>query len=161
MENKLDEIYQQYTEALTEKTEMDAQIKNLSRLVDDLNKQITEGDVNGEYGLTLTAHAANNTSKRLESLAAESSVIFRDVMNTDNPPMSLIWPSNVESFVLGMLSKARTAGEYTVEQSKNSGKSEYHYNIEVKNWNSDNKRLIFTGIVENNNIKTCFFNWVQ
>ena len=150
----------QAAEAFAEKTEADSKIKNLARLVDDLRKEIKDKDSAGEYGLVLTAHATSQISKRLETLASESSSIFKDVMNISNPSASLIWPTNLESFVLGMLAKARMSKEFTIETSKSSGR-EYHYNIEIKDWSTDSKRLIFTGLVENNNIKTGFFNWVQ
>jgi hypothetical protein len=159
MSDELDKKYQEYAEAFAEKAEIDSKIKNLSRLVDDLKREIKEHDNTGEYGLNITAHACNQISKRLESLAAENSVIFKDVMNMENPSSSLIWPTNMESFVLGMLAKARLSKDFTVEDSKNSSGKEYHYNIEIRDWATENKRLIFTGLVENNNIKTGFFNW--
>lgn len=161
MAETLDLLYQQYAEAFAEKADMDSKINNLGRLVDDLKKEIKEKDHNGEYGLNLTAHATTQISKRLESLAAESSIIFKDVMNMENPASSLIWPTNMESFILGMLAKARLSKDFTIEDSKNSSGKEYHYNIEIKDWSTENKRLIFTGLVENNNIKTGFFNFVQ
>jgi hypothetical protein len=157
----LDALYKQYAEAFSEKAEMDSKIKNLTRLVDDLKSQIKEKDIAGEFGLSMTAHASSQIAKRLELLASESSKIFNDVMNTSNPSESLIWPTNMESFILGILSKARSSGQYTVENSKNSSGKEYHYNIEIKDWAMENRKLIFTGLVENNNIKTGFFNWVQ
>jgi hypothetical protein len=160
-DNNLDSLYTQYAETFAEKTALDSKLRNLGRLVDDLKKDIKEQDSVGGCGLDVTAHASKQILKRLESLASESSSIYKDVMNLDNPTASLIWPTNMESFVIGMLAKAREKKEFTIESSKNSNGKEYHYNIEIKTWSTDLKRLIFTGVVEGNNVKTGFFNWAQ
>jgi hypothetical protein len=158
---ELDIKYQELADAIANRTDLDHQINNLIRYCDDTRKEIKEQDETGEYGLVLTAHAISQILTRLEELADENSVIKKDVENRDNPQTSLIRPSNMRSFIFGILAKARIDKNYEIVNSKNSGGKECHYNVELKSWSTDSKRLIFTGVVENNNIKTGYFNWVS
>ena len=144
---------------MAEKAQLESRRTNLSRLVDDLKSQLKECDIHGECGITISAHASVQICKRLELLAMESSAIYRDVLDIDNPTASLLWPTNAESFVISLLSKARLEGKFKSVDSK-SGGVEYHYEIELNDWSTESKKLIFTGVVENNNVKTGYFNWV-
>lgn len=70
----------------------------------------------------------------------------------------LLSPSNMKAFVISMLATARKANDFERSKSKTGG-VEFRYRVIIKKWSAD-KDLEFTGIVENNNIKTGFFNWV-
>jgi len=60
-----------------------------------------------------------------------------------------------------MMAKAAENDSVHEEPSRSTQSAvEYHYKIEVKKWSTDNKKLVFVGIVENNVIKTTYFNWV-
>jgi len=119
-------------------------------------------DSDGSYGIEITSHAFKQIAERLEALALENSKIYKDAFNSEDPSRSYLLPSNLKAFVVTMIANARKKGNFSKEQSRgNSGNVEYHYTVIIKDWGGDNgKQLEFTGIVENNHIKTGYFNWV-
>jgi hypothetical protein len=156
-----DITYQKYAEAISERTDVERRISNLNLLTEDLKSIVKAADKDGSYGLHFTDHSLARIADRLEELAYESRAIYEDVINPNNSDAALILPQNLRVFIIGLLSKARIKKSYTVEESKNNpGCKEYQYNIEIKNWSSEGYKLMFTGIVERNAIKTGYFNWV-
>lgn len=155
-----DKIYVQYAEAVGEAIGLEWKISNLNTLAEELKGELVSDQGDGGYGTELSAHAAKQISERLESLASESVKIRSDVFNIEDDASSLIWPKNMRSFIIGMLAKARSKNSFSIVDSKNGSGKECHYKIEIQKWHSGQKSLVFTGIVENNVIKTGYFNWV-
>jgi len=153
----ISDTYIRYAESLSELTEMELQIHNKKYLVHDLKEQL-KNEENGSCGLEFTGHAFKQISERLEEIAMMSPVIRRDVFKDENYLKSLLLPSNLKPFIVTLLASAHKNGNVREEESKSSGK-EYRYTVDMVKWSYE-KNLQFIAIVENNFIKTGFFNWV-
>ena len=155
-----DDKYLEFAEIFIELSELKSKLDNKIRLLQDLKDCFR--NAKGPYGLELSAHAIANISTRLEVLAHENSHIYKDIMNRENPNKSLIWGSNMKAFIIGILANANKKGEYKEYPSKsNNGNKEYHFRFEINKWSTNDKKLIFVGIVESNVIKTGYFNWEE
>ena len=159
----MQKIYKQYGEALREvglaESDLAKKRSALNEIRSELRRNLTDGD--GSIGLELSAHAFSNIGNRLQKLAMENPTIYSDVFNQENPPMSIIWPSNLEAFIITIMAEALDKSAVVQKPSKNTrdGK-EYHYTIQIDKWSGPDSSLVFTGVVEGGTIKTGFFNWV-
>lgn len=153
----LSDTYIRYAESLSELTEMELKIHNKKALVYDLKEELKKEE-NGSCGLEFTGHAFKQISERLEEIAMMSPVIRKDVFKDENYFKSLLLPSNLKPFIITLLASAHKKGNVKEEESKSSGK-EYRYTVDMTKWSGE-KNLQFVAIVENNHIKTGFFNWV-
>jgi len=153
--------YNDYSKLFGDVVSLELSLAASRRSLEDIRKTIKEEDTEGRIGLDFSAHSIKQIQERLEALANESNVIYQDVLNTDHPEESILWPSNTKAFIIGMMAKASENGSVQTEPSRSSSSaSEYHYKIEIQKWSTTEKKLIFVGIVENNIIKTAYFNWV-
>jgi len=150
----LDERYIEYSEALSELVDVESTIHNKRRILIDLSEELSEGD--GSYGIEFSAHAFQQISERLEKLASSYPVIHRDVYKEGD---CLLSPSNLKSFIITMLANAKKNGSFKEESSKSGNGTEFRYTINMKKWSAA-KSLKFVAVVENNNIKSGWFNWV-
>jgi len=156
----LEDTYIEFAEALSEHISLEFEIHSKSRLVTELKKQLTSDDNDGSYATEFTGHAFKAIAERLEELAAENpkihNYIFKDPLNP------LLMPSNLKSFIISLLADARKKGDYKKEQSKNTKDGcEFRYNINISGWGTENKKLYLVVIVEDNHVKTGFFNWAN
>ena len=154
----LNSIYIQYAEMLSSIINTEKELHDKKKVLKDLKDKFNSNECDGGYGVEISAHAFRQIAERLESLAMGSSVIYKDVFNPDNPSRSLLLPSNMKSFIITSLANARSKGLFQIEPSKDNG-NEFRYTIDIRKW-SGSKTLQFVSIVENNNVKTGFFNWV-
>lgn len=153
-----DKKYIEYAELMTSISATESDLDNKRRRLNDIKSELSYMD--GIYGLELSAHAIANISSRIEHLARENSHIYIDVMNHEDPTKSLIWPSNMKSFIISIIAHAKSKGDYNERKSRNNpDHKEYHFDIEIGKWRLDNKKLNFIAIVESNIIKTGYFNW--
>lgn len=154
----MDDKYLEYAEALNELLSSEMKIRNMRRLCEELKAELTAPDNFGSYGLELTGHAFKQISERLETLAMENPIIYKDVfkkVDTD----CLLLPSNLKTFIITILAGARKEGGVSEERSRNGSGSEFRYTANLTKWSVD-RNLQFVCIVENNCIKTGFFNFV-
>ncbi len=152
--------YVEYAELINKLSEFELKTQNMRRLVDDLKSSLSSDEYGKRCGLELTAHAFKNLSERLEKLATENTLIWNDVFDKPTKSECLLLPSNLKCFIITLLADAHKKGNFTRERSKNNvGNWEYRYSIDIKKW-SDEKMLQLTCIVENNMIKTGYFNWI-
>lgn len=154
-------MYVEFAETLNELINLENKIYNKRRLVEELRKELIEKNNNGSFGIEFTGHAFKQISERLEEIAMENPVIYKDVFKNDSSSDSLLLPSNLKSFVITLLSDANKKGQFIQEESKsnrNTNGVQYKYTINMKKW-SNEKTLQFIVIVEDNYIKTGFFNW--
>lgn len=159
----LKERYIEYAEALSELTTLENRIHNKRRLVEDIRTELESNESDKSFGIEFSGHAFKQISERLGELAMENPIIYEDVFKDGSPSESLIFPPNLKSFIITMLSNANKKGQYRKEESrsnKNSNGVEFRYTINMKKWSGEKKLLQFIAIVENNYIKTGFFNWV-
>lgn len=154
----LEDDYIKYAESLSELTSMESGIHNKRRFVIDTRNKLISDDGDASFGIEFTAHAFKQIAERLEELALSDGIIYSDVFKSD-PSESLMSPSNLKSFVITLLADARKKNNFKEDTSKSNG-IEYRYTINISKW-SNEKTLQFIAIVENNNIKTGFFNWVN
>ena len=159
----MDKLYMQYAELLGETTVMELDLNDKKRALFEIYAELDMGKKeDGSYGIELSAHAMTNINDRLYKLGMENSIIYADVFNVSEPSKSILWPCNLRAFVIGMLASARSKNSYSEKPSKNTaGGKEYHYEVEIKKWGTDEMSLIFTAIVESNIIKTGYFNWKE
>ena len=154
--------YVEFAEAFSELITLENRIHNKRRLVEDLRRDLKSDECDGSFGIEFTGHAFKQISERLEEIAMESPAIYKDVFKEESPHDSLLLPSNLKSFVITLLSNANKKGHFKAEDSKsnkNANGTEYRYTINMKKWSGE-KLLQFIAIVEDNYIKTGFFNWV-
>jgi len=157
---ELEDLYIQYAEAISRIASLEIELHNKKRLIADFKENLVSPESDGGFGIEFTAHAFKQINERLEKLALEYSIIYKDVFKEDAPSESLLLASNMKSFIITLLANARKNGEFKAEPSKNSnGGTEYRFTVDIKRWSID-KTLQFVGIVENNHLKTGFFNWV-
>lgn len=156
--SSLDDLYMQYAEILSSMTDLELQICNQRRLLQEMKDQLNSPEGDGGFGIDITAHAFKQVSERLETLAIENPNIYNDVFNKDDPSKSLLTPSNLKSFIISVIANARLEKKYSTDKSKSNG-IEFRYKVIISKWSGD-RNLEFTTIVENNHIKTGFFNWV-
>jgi hypothetical protein len=157
------EKYIQYAEALSDLTSLESDIHNKKRLTEDLRIELKSDEYDGSFGLEFTDHAFKQILERLEELAVSNSIIYKDVFKPDDTSKSLLIPSNTKSFIIALLADGHSKKMFKERDSKSNksqeGSKEYRYEIEMKKWSKE-KSLQFVAIVENNFIKTGFFNWV-
>jgi len=155
----ISEKFLEYAEMISELSSTELKAQNIRRIIEDTKSELFAID-DGSCGLDLSAHAFKQISERLEKLAIENTVIYEDVFNRQTKSECILLPSNLKSFVITLVANAHRKGEFSKEPSKNNSAGvEYRYSIEIKKWSSD-KDLYLICIVENNNIKTGYFNWV-
>lgn len=153
------ERYLEYAEMISELAAVELRSQNIRRIIEELKLKISNS-LEGECcGLELSAHAFKQLSERLEKLTMENQIIYDDVFNKGSPSECLLLPSNLKSFIITLLADAHKKSNFKRELSKNSDGYEYRYIVDIKKW-SDEKVLQLICIVENNNIKTGYFNWV-
>lgn len=156
---ELKEKYLEYAEMLSEHSTAELKLRNIKRVLEELRSELSSGECDGSYGLELSAHAFKQISERLEVLALENVMIYKDVFK-ESRVECLLSPSNLKSFVITLIADARNKGNFTKEKSKNNANgTEFRYTIDIKSWSSD-RLLQLVCIVENNYVKTGFFNFV-
>ena len=158
MPEEPEKLYIDFAETMSSIVSLEKDLHTKRRVLEDLRKNLSAPDCDGGFGVDISAHAFRQISERLESLALENAVIYKDVMKPDSPQDTLLMASNMKSFITTLLANARKKGEYTIDDSKNGGK-EFRFTVNINKW-SNEKQLQFVGIVENNVVKTGFFNWV-
>lgn len=152
--------YLQYAEVLSEISEIENKLSNKQRLLEDLRQDLIDKN-DPSICIIITDHAYRQASERLDVLSRESTQIFKDVVSPENQSKSLLRPSNIQAFLIGMIAQAHSAKKVSEAESKSGNGVEYRYNIEIKKWSTNEKKLFFIGIVENSVIKTCYFNWTN
>jgi frataxin-like iron-binding protein CyaY len=159
MENLDEDVntYICYSELLNEIINEEKDLFKKKRDLEELRSQIVEGD--GGFGIDMSDHAFKQILERLEVLAFESDIIFKDIFSPDSLNDSLLLASNIKSFIITTIAKARKDNKFIKAPSK-SGGSEFKFTVDVKKWSDDKRSLQFVCIVENNVIKTGYFNWV-
>jgi hypothetical protein len=154
----LEDKYLEFAELLSELNGTELKLRNMKRLIEELKSELSQDGNNGSYGIELSAHAFKQISERLEILALENVNIYKDVFK-ESRAECLLLPSNLKSFIITLLANAHKKKNYITDKSKNSNGLEYRYTIDIKSW-SNEKTLQLVCIVENNYIKTGFFNFV-
>jgi hypothetical protein len=148
--------YKNYSRIYHEVVDLTRALNNKRRELDTIVADFNDG----QYGVEFTAHAVANIATRLEEMASENQNIYNDVFRPDSQMDALIIPSNLKSFVISLLSIA--VEEKTIEKkASKSGGFEYHHTTNIKKWTVGKKAVKFTCVVENNTIKTGYFNYVD
>jgi frataxin-like iron-binding protein CyaY len=149
--------YIDYSKLLNEIINEEKDLFKKKRDLEKLRLQIVE--IDGGFGIDMSDHAYKQISERLEVLSFESEIIFKDVISPESPNDSLLLASNIKSFIITTIANARRDNKFIKIPSK-SGGSEFKFTIDVKKWSDDKRDLQFICIVENNVIKTGYFNWI-
>jgi len=150
--------YLDYAKALNSLNEIEQELYDKKRALQTIKDDLDADDNDGSCGIDITDHAFKQIAERLEVLAREHAFIYRDIVKPDSHQKSLLLASNMKSFIITMLANAKSKQGVIGNDSKSGGK-EYRFIIDIKKWSRD-KTLQFVAIVENNKIKTGFFNWV-
>lgn len=112
----------------------------------------------------VSEHAAMRAMERVHAYAESCKELFDEVVNVMDPAMSLSLPQNMKSFILGVLAQAYVDKRY-VEQQSQSNKSingiEWKYIVKVPSWVFGNRYIELVACVEDNVVKTVFFNWKE
>jgi len=153
----LQKRYTEYSAILSDLVDIEAETHNKKRILIDLADELNNSEENdGSYGIEFSSHAFYQLSERLEQIAMENPIIHSDVYKEDK---CLLSPSNLKSFIITAISNARENGSFKEQDSKNSDGKEFRYTINMKKW-SNQKSLKLVIIVEDNKIKSGWFNWV-
>jgi len=158
MSIELTDLYIQYAETISQLNDSRKDVENKNKLLSQLKKNINTPESDGSFAIEFSDHAFKQISKRFEELMVQSDEANKDILKTNNKLESLLLWSNLESFIFTLLASARKKEQFKKQRSK-SGGFEYHIYSDIKKW-SNEKKLQFVGIVENNCLKTGFFNWV-
>ncbi len=153
MEN-LSDIYINYAETLSDINETEINLQNKKLLLQEYKTKLDAEKQKRAYATEITDHAFRQIMTRLAELANSNPVIKNDVYKS-NPSESLTSPPGMMSFIISTLANANKKGYFKEEQSRHTeGGIEFHYSVDIKKW-----KVRFVAIVENNHIKTGFFNW--
>jgi len=155
----MDKEYTKLTALIKKIAENDRNLAKDKSMLDEIKKKITENDTVGEYAMTVTSHAFEQISSRLEQVAYESQVAYKDIMDCKSED-SIFIPSNLRSFIIENIAKSRKDSTFERRTARNSGGNEFVYNVALTSWNTD-KDLFMSIIVENNVVKTGYFNFVN
>ena len=129
-----------------------------SRLAE--SAELVEADVNPAFAMHVTQHAATRAVSRLNECAVTEPKIMCDLVNQEHPERSLAIIENMHTFLITVLAHAFESGSYVEVPSRNNkGKSEYKYTTPVVKWIFKNKRLDICAHVEDNAVKTVYFDW--
>ncbi len=153
-----EQLYIEYAEALSGVSSLEKDLHNKKRMLEEIKKNLSAPDCDGGFGTEVSAHAFRQIAERFEELALENAIIHTDVFKPDSPQESLLLASNLKSFIITLLASARIKGQFKKGEAANGGK-EFRFTVDINSWSGD-KTLQFVGIVQNNVIKTGFFNWV-
>jgi hypothetical protein len=121
---------------------------------------IIKSDDDGSHATIISSHAFDQISDRLEQVTRESGAAYSDIFSKQ-PEDILFIPSKLKAFIITMLSKAREDGSFEKKRSKNSNGFEFVYNVNISKWSKNGSTLLFTCFVENNVVKTGYFNFVN
>ena len=158
MSDDLEDLYIEFAELTHQINDTTRDFKNKKKALDKIKDNFNTPESDGSFAIEFSDHAFKQISTRLEELMSENEMANKDILRSDNKSDSLILPSNLESFIITLLATSRKNKNFKKQKSK-SGGTEYHIFSDIKRWSSD-KVLQFVGIVENNTLKTGFFNWV-
>jgi len=147
-----------YFQLLNLKHENDAMMRTLA--MNNTNMKTLESKLNddGKFPTQISDHAFAQVIKRLEDLTTKSTNAYDDIMNGDIKD-SLFLPSNLRKFIYDNV-KTAIKIESVKKKTSRSGGHEYIYDIKIPKWNDGTKECVFTLAVEQNNIKTCYFNLI-
>lgn len=153
--------YEQFVEIKKKVADLEKSLKDSKKSMLAITELVKtdEGKHNGRFGLEFTGHGFTQISQRLEDISGDHEHIYKDVFNIENPSESIMFPSNLKIFVLQILLAAEKAGNKWKSKKSNKGGTEYIYTMEIQKWRSGNDRCIFTCIIEENNIKTGYFDY--
>jgi len=122
-----------------------------------LNKSKSDLDAGKCYPTSLTDHAFHQIIDRLEELSLKYDVVYNDIM-TKPVYDSIFLPSKLREFVFDKVCVSIKDDTKTSKKSR-SGGVEYIFNVHMDNWNiGGGKHITFSVIVENNVVKTGYFN---
>jgi len=154
---KNNEKYIRLASLVSECNSIESELYNKRRLSEELRSELSKAG--GKFGLEFTGHSFKQIAERLEELAKSNTIIYKDVYKGGSREESLLYPSNLKSFILTLLADANQKGNVREEKSKNTNEGiEHRYTVDIKKWSGD-KPLKFVAIVEDTYIKTGYFNW--
>jgi hypothetical protein len=154
--------YDEYVNAKKEAEEFKRLYKRSKIVVDEVTigmSSDTDDDHSGRYGMEITGHGFKQIAERLEELATDHVHIYKDVFVKDDPFDMLLIPTNLKMFVFNILREAERLGDKWRSKSSAKGGIEYVYTMEIKKWCKGKNRCTFTCIIEDNNIKTGYFDY--
>jgi len=131
---------------------------NITKTTNELNAITLDINNNNSYPTSLTDHAFNQICDRLEELSLKYSVVYSYISSVDVWD-SLFVPSILRKFVFESVYNA-IKNNSVVSKKSRSGGIEYIYNDNMTDiWAiGNNKEITFSIIVENNVVKTGYFN---
>lgn len=151
--------YIEYVKLLSDIDDEKKSVSKKHNNLQDIEDELNAVDDTGMYPTKVTDHAMAQISDRIEALAYKSKNAYEDIFSKSHEE-SLLLPTNLKCFTLTMVGKALEDGTYKSVKSRSGGK-EYRYNVNISKWKTKDKELMFTIIVENNNVKTGYFNLVD
>jgi len=158
MSDDLKDLYVEFAELTSQINDAKKDLENKEKVLSGIRKNLSTPESDGSYAIEFSDHAFKQISKRMEGLVFESEAANKDILKIDNKVDSLVLSSNLESFIITLLANSRKNDKFKKQKSKSQG-TEYHIISDIKKWSGE-KNLQFVGIVENNCLKTGFFNWV-
>jgi len=151
--------YTEYAKVLNEISIIERRLSESRLSARNLKDSILSVDKDGSIGLTVSDHAFAQMSIRIHELASDNPLIYKDVF-PDNLDGSLLVPNNLKSFIISMMAKALEDNSRKSRKSRGEG-VEYIYTLSMNCWSTEDSLLQFVAIVENNIVKTGYFNWVS
>lgn len=149
----MDKIYMQFAESLANLSNLEISTGAAKRNVEEIREELYKHNQDG-YAVELSAHAFTNISARLHALTFESKIVYSDVTKPEEPNKSLLIPSQLRAFIISLIANAKINEDFKIKGR------EYHYNIEMIKWSNSHHMLVLTAIVEENVVKTGYFNWI-
>lgn len=142
-------LYDEFRNSYEQVNSVTSHYAVMKREEDNLTSKILEND-DGGLGTSLSSHAFRRVYDRIEKLLVENPFIYKAVNDSGN---TIFRPSNMFMFVTDLILKARLEGNFVKQPN-----GQYKYVTKVEEWCNDDFSVEFVCYVENNNIKTIFFN---
>lgn len=111
-----------------------------------------------EFPTTVSDHAALKATERIQEFADTCQELFSEIVNAIEPDMSLSLIANMKAFVIKILADAYVNKRFVAQQSK-TGSTEWKYIYNVPGWEFSGRAIEIVACVEDNVVKTVFFNW--
>jgi len=154
---EVDSKYKDYFSLIKLHTEIDRTNRDLSKKKSDL-KTISSKITDGKLATIISDHAVSQILTRLEKLCSDSPRAYSAIMS-GKTSTSLFVPSNLSAFILENIKSGLKSNSVKEKKSRSGGK-EYVYDIKMTQYDTDDKYCVFSLVVENNTVKTGYFNLI-
>lgn len=153
--NNMDK-YTSYIAKLKNRHHPDSEYYKEGRYMQELVSNIQEED-DGGLPLFISAHAFHRAYIRIEELMALHKSVYDNIAHSNN---SIFLPSNMVSFLYDYILHAKLSNNYQ-KTARGDGGYKFKYWNYINDWSDDDYKIELVVFIEDNTLKTVFFNIID